>query len=145
MSMTPETAQQVAEYVQEADSLISDFQQKNAALTAEIQQLKQTQKTASIAQSVFDKEAAEATVDHMVNRGLLKPSERAQTVTQLMDHPESALGYIDKMASATQIQKTASTLGQGFDDGPTTPAAGAERASDAHWDQTFGALHSKLR
>jgi hypothetical protein len=143
--MTEETAKQVAEYVETTDALLNEMTQKNAALAEENAQLKQTQKTASIATAVFDKVAAETSVDRMIERGLLKQSERAQTVTHLMDHPESALDYIDKMASATTLQKAASSLGQGIQDTSTPPAAGAERESDKHWDNHFGALHSRLR
>ena len=144
MSMTADTAKQVAEYVQTTDELLTELTQKNAALATENSQLKRTQKTASIAKAVFDKVAAETSVDHMISRGLLKQSERARTVTHLMDHPESALDYLDKMAASTPLQKAASSLGQGIKDSSTAPAAGAERESDKHWDSHFGALHSRL-
>lgn len=137
MTIPKDFAAQVTEYIELSDNLLTKQAEENAALKAENEQLKNTQKQAAgeVSQPVLDNEKVAATVDNLIRAGLAKEGERKDLVQQLQQ-PAKVLAALDKVASL-QI-KTAGTLpvmGKVASTGKASTKP--QRESDAVFEQHF--------
>jgi hypothetical protein len=92
---------EMAQFIQESDSLLTDLTSENEKLAAENAQLR-LQKTAADTSTqavpVLEKEAVTKTVDSLIEAGFEQSANREALVCRIMESPETTLHCLDKIA-----------------------------------------------
>jgi len=140
-----QSKKEMAQFIQEADSLITDLTSVNEKLAAENMQLKQRlgqQKTAADtstqATPVLEKEAVAKTVNNLIEVGLEKSANRNALINRILESPETALQCLDKIAEQRKPHTgTIPSLGKVAGAGSTDENSGRE--SDLVFEERFPA------
>jgi hypothetical protein len=129
----------MAEYIQHSQDIITSLQAENA----ELRKTASHEKTASA--SPIDQDSLENMVDNVIEAGILKEADRQQAIDAVNADPNSLVNFVDRLATRTTSEKTASAvrpLGrpQATDNGTQKTAS---RESDAHFDDLCSRLRNR--
>lgn len=95
---------QVIDFIESSLAEISDQEQKQAALTAEVEKRKKQErilleKVASASRPVFSEEAIEKTLSDLQNAHLIKPYERIKLAADMRSKPASVLDMLASISN----------------------------------------------
>ena len=145
---------QTLEFVKTAGEVISDLQEKVAALSKENADLKtETDKLQKLADEktstnkeasakpevVFTEDAVKNTVSNMVKAGFLKESDQKTAESKLIASPQIALALLDKLAER-ELGSNLKPLGKIEAVDSKKPVAPVTRKSDQVWETRFNAI-----
>ena len=132
---------EMAQFIQESDSLLTDLTSENEKLAAENAQLKlqkEAADTSTQAVPVLEKEAVSKTIDNLIAVGFEKSANREALICRVMESPETALHCLDKIAEQRKPHAgTIPSLGKVA--GADSPEVNGARESDRVFEERFPA------
>jgi len=133
----------MAEYISTTDGVIQSLKTANEELTQKVATLEGTQKEASAAPA-FSADSITTTVQNLAGAGFIKEAEQEACVQQLAADPQTALNFLDKLATRTMQSQVPSLGNAANKTAAAAPAGEVVRESDAAFEAHFGRLAGQL-